>query len=332
MNFRHATAAILAATTAIVAPANAQIRQTSVKVDNMDCTVTEMPAGRSPTHLVQLAGPAGAAMISVDRENKITAYLSPPGGGEYKPLIDKVWAAYLDQKNGGASTNSTPAPAPADPNVALRAQAAAINAQVQARMNGSGSSTNSGERAVIGSASGGGVIVHDPILGRSGGVDVTISLDGMKGTWILDPGNGAPPIKYTAEFEGGDNPASGGAKFSKAAKGLTTATLNSYNTRADAAVDVSKNPDNDWRIVTEGSNGKRTIELGGFRQSTFEANTGRDPVKDIAEKQLEAVKLDVLAAQEYKGADGNPVVVLTGERSQRGWTALDKITKAYDIQ
>jgi hypothetical protein len=154
----------------------------------------------------------------------------------------------------------------------------------------------------------------------------------MKGTWILDPGNGAPPIRYTAEFEGGDNPASGGAKFSKAAKGLTTATLNSYNTRADAAVDVSKNPDNDWRIVSEGSNGKRTIELGGFRQSTFEANTGRDPVKDIAEKQLEAVKLDVLAAQEYKAADGNPVVVLTGERSQRGWTALDKITKAYDIQ
>jgi hypothetical protein len=47
---------------------------------------------------------------------------------------------------------------------------------------------------------------------------------------------------------------------------------------------------------------------------------------------LEAVKLDVLAAQEYKAADGNPVVVLTGERSQRGWTALDKITKAYDIQ
>jgi hypothetical protein len=51
----------------------------------------------------------------------------------------------------------------------------------------------------------------------------------------------------------------------------------------------------------------------------------------MAEKQLEAVKLDLQAAQDYKGTDGNPVIMLTSDRSQRGLTALDKITKAYDV-
>jgi hypothetical protein len=331
MSFGRTSAAMLAAATALVTVANAQIQQTTIKVDNKDVTVTEMRGGRS-SHMVQFAGSDGTAMIMVDNNNKITAYMSPPGGGEYKPLIDKIWAAYLDQKNGSASANSAPAAEPADPNAALRAQAAAVNARVQARMNGGVSSANSTERTVKGLAPDGGLIVHDPNLGGIGGADVTIFPDGMKATWIMDPGHGAPPEKCIAEYEGGDQPASGGAKFSKAAKGLTTATLNSYNTRADAAVDVSKNPDNDWRIVAEGSNGKRTTELGGFRQGTYAANTGRDPVKDMAEKQLEAIKLDVRAAQEYQGADGNPVVVLTSDRSQRGLTALDKITKAYDVQ
>ncbi len=329
MSLGRIAVAMLVAATAVVASANAQIQQTSVTVNNKDYTVTEMRGGRSG-HMVQLAGPEGATMVMVDNDNKITAYISPPGGGGQQDLINKVWAAYLAMKT--ATTPANSAPAPADPNAALRAQAAAIAAQAQARGIAVNPSTNSEERTVKGLAPEGGVIVHDPTLGGSGGVDVTISPDGMKGTWILDPGYGAPPAKYTAEFEGGDKPASGGTKFSKAAKGLTTATLNSYNTRADAAVDISKNPDNDWRIVSEGSDGKRTTELGGFRQGTFAANTGRDPVKDIAAKQLQAIKLDVLAAKEFKGADGSPVVVLTSERSQRGWTALDNITKAYDIQ
>jgi hypothetical protein len=320
---------MLAAAIALAAPVNAQIQQTTIKVDDKDVTVTEMRGGRA-SHMVQLAGSEGTAMIMVDSNNKITAYLSPPGGGEYKPLIDKVWAAYLDQKSGSGAANSAPANGP-DPNAALRAQAAAINAQVQARMNGASSSANSKERTVKGVAPDGGVIVHDPNLGGIDGVDVTISPDGMKGTWILDPGHGAPPEKFTAEYEGGDQPASGGAKISKAAKGLTTATLSSYNARADATVDISKNPDNDWRIVSEGSNGKKTTELGGFRQGAYAAYTGRDPLKDMAEKQLEAVKLDLQAAQDYKGTDGNPVIMLTSDRSQRGLTALDKITKAYDV-
>jgi hypothetical protein len=331
MRFGHTAAAMLAATIGLVAPVNAQMQQTTMKIDNKDYTVTEMRGSRSE-HMVQLAGPEGAAMIMVNNDNKITAYISPPGGGEFKALIDKVWAAYLAQKSGGVPANSTPAPQPADPNAALSAQAAAIAAQTQARMNGAGPSTGSKERTVKGLAPDGGVIVHDPGLGGIDGADVTISPDGMKGTWILNPGNGYPPVRYTAEYEGGDKPASGGAKFSKAAKGLTAATLSSYNARADATVDISKNPDNDWRIVSEGSNGKRTTELGGFRQGEFIAYSGKDPLKDMAEKQLEAIKLDMQAAQEYKGTDGNPVVVLSSERSQRGLNALDKITKAYNVQ
>jgi hypothetical protein len=280
--------------------------------------------------MVQLAGPQGAALISVDRNNKIISYLNPPGGGEYKALIDKVWAAYLDQKAGSASANSTPANEP-DPNAALRAQTAAIVAQAQARANDMSSSAISKERTVKGLAPDGGVIVHDPNLGGIDGADVTISPDGMKGTWIVDPGRGYPPTKYTAEYEGGDQPASEGAKFSKAAKGFGTAVLQSENTRGDAMVNMSKNPDNDWRIVSEGSNGKRMTELGGYREGAYKAYVGNDPLKDLAEKQLEAIKFDLQAAQDYKGPDGNPTVVLSSERSQRGLTALDKITKAYDV-
>src|SRR5277367_3544289 len=225
MSFWQTTAAMLAATTAIVAPAaaNAQIQQTSVKIDGKDYTVTEMPAGRSPVHMVQLAGPEGAAMVQVNRDNKITAYLSPPGGGEYKAQIDELWAEYLKQKNGAATASSAPANEP-DPNAALRAQAADITARAQARANGVTSSANSTERTVKGIAPGGGVIVHDPNLGGSGGVDVTISLDCMKATWVI-AANGMPPVKMTAEFEGGDQPASAGAKALKGAKGAGSAVL-----------------------------------------------------------------------------------------------------------
>ncbi len=205
MSLRQTTAAMLAATAATVVPTYAQITQTSVKVDNQDCTVTEMRSGRGPTHMVQLAGPLGTAMVMVNNDNKITAYISPPGGGEYKPLIDKVWAAYLAQKTASAPADSTPAPAPADPNAALRAQAAAITAQVQARGTAVALSPNSKERTVKGIAPDGGVNVHDPNIGGSGGVDVTISPDGMKGTWILDPGNGAPPENTLRNTKGAIN-------------------------------------------------------------------------------------------------------------------------------
>jgi hypothetical protein len=324
MSFRRTTAAMLAAATAIVVPAaaNAQIQQTSVKIGNIEYTVTEMPAGRSPAHMVELTGPEGTAMVQVNRENKITAYLNPPGGGEYKAQIDELWAAYLKQKNGGASASSTPPAEPADPNAALRAQAAAITAQAQARVNGAASYTSSKEPTVKGPAPGGGVIVHDPNLGGSGGADVTISPDGMKAEWVVDPGRGYPPVKYAAEFEGGAKPASAGAKALKSAKGAGSAVLYSYS--PGVVVDVSDNPDRNWKVVDEGSNGKNTIELGGYR-----LNQIRDSGKTVALQQLEAVKRDVLVAQGYKGTDGNPMVDLSSDRSKRGLDALDEITKAY---
>jgi len=314
---------MLVVTAATAVTAIAQVQQTSVTINNVQYTVTEMPAGRSPAHMVQLAGPEGAAMVQVDRDNKITAYLSPPGGGQYKAQIDALWAAYLAQKKGSASATSTPSSEP-DPNAALRAQAAALAAGRSA------SSTAGQEPVVKGPAPGGGLIVHDPNLGGSGGADVTISPDGMKAEWVVIPGRNYPPTKYTAEFEGGDKPASGGSRALKGTKGMLGATVTSYNPRADATVNMSSNPDNDWRVISQGSDGKRTTELGGWRQGEYVADTGRDPLKSVALQQLESVKQDVLAAQAYKDKDGNQPVVLTSDRSQRGMTALDKITKVYN--
>jgi hypothetical protein len=136
--FTLSAAGVVAATAATATAADAQIQQTSVKIGNIEYTVTEMPAGRSPAHMVELTGPAGTAMVQVNRENKITAYLNPPGGGEYKSQIDELWAAYLKQKSGGTSASSAPASEP-DPNAALRAQAAAITAHAQERTSGAAS-------------------------------------------------------------------------------------------------------------------------------------------------------------------------------------------------
>jgi len=99
-------AGVLLAATAMVAHAQTQ---SQIKVDGKDYTVTEF-AGRT-SHLAQLAGPEGTAMVSVDNSGKITAILSPPGGGGQQDLITKVWAAYQNQKNSGnaANANATPA-------------------------------------------------------------------------------------------------------------------------------------------------------------------------------------------------------------------------------
>jgi hypothetical protein len=290
ISFRQTTAAMLAAGTAIVAPAaNAQMTQSSVRVDSKDYTVTEMRGGRAGQgHMVQFAGPEGTAMVMVNNDNEITALISPPGGGGQQDLINKVWGVYLGQKSATAPDGSTPATGPADPNAALRAQAAAITAQVQGRVNGA-NAAGSTEHTVKGANGAGDIVVHDPTLGASGATDVTISSDGMKATWVI-AANGMPPVNMTAEFEGGDQHASAGAKALKGAKGAGSAVLYSYSPRV--VVNVSADPDHDWRIVSEGSNGKNTIELGGYR-----LNQIRDSGKTITEKQLEAIKQDVLAAK-----------------------------------
>lgn len=106
---------LLAAILAIAALAQAQ-QQSSVKVDGKDYSVTEYPSGRSPTHMVSMAGPEGMAMVTVDKSNKITAFISPPGGQlngvDYKPLVNKVWDAYQAQKNGTVPANSNAAAPP----------------------------------------------------------------------------------------------------------------------------------------------------------------------------------------------------------------------------
>lgn len=279
--------------------------------------------------MVQLAGPEGAAMVMVDPNNKITAYISPPGGGGQQDLIKKVWEAYLETK--GATPPAAPAlsPAPADANDVLRQQAADIANQTHGRQGG-GNTMGSTERTVKGTNDAGELVVHDPTLGAAGGTDVAISRDGMKATWVV-AANGMPPVKMTAEFEGGDQPASQAAKMAKGAKGVASVIGHGYDTRASGTVDVSGDPDKNWRVISEGQNGTHTTELGGFRQGVMAAKIG-DPAQTIATKQLESVKLDLKVAQGYTAADGSAAVVFTSDRSKRGLAALDEITKVYDVK
>lgn len=83
-------------------------QQTTLKLEGKSYVITDYqrPSGQ---HMVMLSGPEGNAMISVQND-QILAYINPPGGGAYKTLIDKVWAAYLAKKNGGDATGSSGAP------------------------------------------------------------------------------------------------------------------------------------------------------------------------------------------------------------------------------
>ncbi len=312
---------------------NAQITQTTVKLDGKDYTVTEMPAGRSPAHMVQLAGPEGTAMVQVNNDHKITAYLSPPGGGGQKDLIDKVWAAYLEQKSTTASAGSTPASAPADPNAALRAQAAAITAHAQERANGT--TAPASDQRVVKSLNDSSIVVFDPKLGT----DVTISDNLMKATWTVTPKvpQGLPvaakPENFEAFFEGGDKPAGAGAKVGKLVKGTTTATLDSMNTRADATSSITSNTDV-WRVnEQEGKIKKDVFESGGMRTGSYVAYTGRDPGGSQGESILVAIREDlILAKQTIEAAQKNGQAKgfdFSTDRFQRGWTALESATKDY---
>lgn len=68
--------------------------------------MTEM-YGRTQ-HMVQLSGPEGMAMISVNNQNQIVMYASPQGGGtaSQKAMIDEVWKVYQAQKNGNPANTS----------------------------------------------------------------------------------------------------------------------------------------------------------------------------------------------------------------------------------
>src|SRR5271157_5683463 len=97
--------AIIVATVAIIAPAQAQ-QQSQVKVDGKDYTVNEMFG--LTLRMVQLSGPELSAMVQVNNQNQITMYANPPAGGtpSQKTLIDNVWKAYVAQKSGNAVANN----------------------------------------------------------------------------------------------------------------------------------------------------------------------------------------------------------------------------------
>lgn len=84
---------VVALSLAMVAQAQ---QQTTLKLEGKSYVITDYqrPSGQ---HMVMLSGPEGNAMISVQND-QILAYINPPGGGAYKTLIDKVWAAYLAKK------------------------------------------------------------------------------------------------------------------------------------------------------------------------------------------------------------------------------------------
>lgn len=276
MNLRHAAAAMLAATIVIVSAANAQMQQTSIKVDNADCTVTEMPAGRSPTHLVQLTGPQGAAMISVNKDNKITAYLSPPGGGEYKALIDKVWAAYLDQKNGGAGAaptataaagGPTQAAEPSDSSKALQDQANAILANAQARAAGG---TVGGKLTVDFPASGGAVVTK-------GSRVLTLSPDGADVT-VVDTSVTGQSRTERASYEGDGTDKDYDVDIGKAVKGTLQAGLLTYG--GENRVQATKDR---WKLTN--AKGNTITSSGGvnlsFEKHDTEASIGNQVLRDV---------------------------------------------------
>lgn len=329
MSLRPAATATLAAAIAMIVPAiTAQMTQVSVRVDNKDYTVTEMRGGRA-SHMVQLAGPEGTAMVMVDNDNKITAFISPPGGGGQQDLINKVWAAYLAQKNGTTAAAATPGNEASDPNAALRAQAAAVAAQAQARANGATTPAPGGQRAVKTIADNS-ITVYDPTLNA----DVTFTENLMKAEWSITPQvpAGLPTVAqtqhFTVFFEGGDKPAGAGAKTGKVLKGTLIGIGDAENTRANATNTIGGNPDKMWRVnETTGKVTQDLYESGGMRNGQYAAATGRDPMGDMGKAKLIAVKADldfaktaIATAQQNGQAMG---INLSTDRVQRGTKALE---------
>lgn len=321
-------------TVVIAAHAPAQ-QQTQIKVDGKDYTVTEMP-GRT-SHMVQLSGPEGSAMVMVNNQNQITMYANPPGGGSFKSLIDSVWAAYVKQKGGNATANNNAAPVgntSDGQHAALRAQADALSQQAQQRA-GAGSGTPRERKVEFNEA--GAAIVTDPDLNGK----VTIATEVIKGkdnevaaglqfTVIVEPGHGAPPMNESWTYKGGLEPAAEGKKLGHGAKGALEATLNSRNTRADAGVDICGNLDNCFSVIAKSGGHETRNEIGGYDASTYAANnSGRDPKHDMEVRKAHALSLD-LAAVKDAIASGNtggktPTLDLTSDRFKREETALDRI-------
>jgi hypothetical protein len=327
----------VAATVALVAPAPAQ-QQTSINVDGKNYTVTEYPQGRfAPTHMVQLSGPDGTAMISVDKNNKITAIISPPGGQyngvDYRPVINQVWDALQAQRSGNAANAAPAGGAPAGQQSssdaqtdALRAQADALTQQALAR---AGQVTNpaSSQPRTVKNLTADGAIVNDPNLGP-----VTVSDNGMKFEWtVADRFNRAPPAHFTVSFKGGEKEAGAGAKAGKLFKGLGTAVVNSENTHADAASSITTNTDVWQEVSQEGKTKRLVYESGG--QRVGDGIIDRDPFANKAQGDMYSVLQDLDVAKDAiaKAQQAGQQISFdtTTDRFNRGYKALQDATKDF---
>ncbi len=332
MNWKRVTRDLVLPITAIALVHTLQAQtQSKVTVDGKDYTVTEFP-GRS-MHMVQLTDNQTqlSAMVSV-QNGKITAYISPPGGGGQQDLINKVWKAYEAAKGGTAANSAAPAggaagqqtPAGTDDLAARRAQA---DAAVQAALQRAGQATTpvSAKPHTVKNLTADGAVVADPVLG-----DVTIGDNGMKFTWAITSDRAAP-VYYTVSFKGGEQEAGEGKKILKGAKGLGTAIGNSMNTSAGAATSMTTKTDV-WQEVTQSGKTKRLVyESGGFR--TGAGITERDPMASRAVDDLYKLLQDLDLAKDAiaKAQQGGQQIAfdVTTDRFQRGYKALQDATSAY---
>ena len=248
-SFAIGTACVVAATVASAPAADAQMTQSDIKVDDKDYTITVM----SGLHMVQFDGPEGRAMVSVNNENKITAFIYLAGGPGQKDIVNKVWAAFL------ARTNGTP-----DQNAALGGRPAAITPPVQGRATGTSTPAPDGGR-VVKSLTADSITIHDPNLNT----DVTFTKSLMDATYTVTPQVpaglpiSAKPQYYHVYFEGGESKAGAGAGLAKGVKGTLTGALDSQNHHADATSSITTNTDV-WRVkVKEGNTTRDVYESGG---------------------------------------------------------------------
>ena len=321
------------ATVALVAAAQAQ--QSKVTVDGKDYTVNELP-GRT-MHMVQLSDPQSglSAMISVNNQGGIVMYASPAGGGtpDQKALIDKVWAAYQDQKNGTAAAHNPPAATPAndagDPNAALRQQQAALAVQAQQRAGDlANRNANASKPPLFKQFTADGAIVTDPQLG-----DVTVSDNGMRYEWSVSTAGGGPlssgvPLRYVAYFEGGDKEAGAGAKTGKLLKGLGTGIITS---EGPGSTTITSNTDA-WKVeMYEGKRKSNIYESSGIRTGGSIGYNGRDPAGHMGEGNLYRVSLieKVVEDEVTKAKAGGQTVAFdpATDRFQRGKASLEKAVK-----
>jgi hypothetical protein len=115
-------------------------------------------------------------------------------------------------------------------------------------------------------------------------------------------------------------------------KGTLEAAANSRNHSADAGVDICKNLDNCFSIVSESSEGKRKNEIGGVDVGGYKTYTGHDPKHALELRTAHAIWLDLQAAREAMAKGGTVALDLTSKRFQREEAALKAYTRELSIR